>query len=357
MSCTACPTITRPIKAQTELWDTDLFRAPKVEFPILLDYDQYVIAFSGGKDCVSAFLSLLEMGVPRHKIELIHHDVDGREEGKNFMDWPCTPAYCRAFAAAFSVRLYFSWREGGFRREMLRDKTATARTHFETPTGLETRGGNSGKLGTRRIFPQVTSKLSQRWCSSSLKIDVADIAIRNQPRFNNCRTLVISGERAQESSARAGYKIFERDRADARNGPLKRHIDRCRLVHQWDEIDVWEIIARWRVNMHPAYRLNWGRLSCALCIFGSANQWASAKVVFPDQFKQIADYEREFGKTIDRGGMGVIVKASLGKAYPACSNAALVAEARNEHWNGRIILDEGEWELPAGAFGESNGPT
>jgi hypothetical protein len=109
--------------------------------------------------------------------------------------------------------------------------------------------------------------------------------------------------------------------------------------------------------MHPAYRLNWGRLSCALCIFGSANQWASAKVVFPDQFKQIADYEREFGKTIDRGGMGVIVKASLGKAYPACSNAALVAEARNEHWNGRIILDEGEWELPAGAFGESNGPT
>jgi 3'-phosphoadenosine 5'-phosphosulfate sulfotransferase (PAPS reductase)/FAD synthetase len=87
---------------------------------------------------------------------------------------------------------------------MLRDKTATARTHFETATGLETRGENSGKLGTRRIFPQVSSKLSQRWCSSSLKIDVADIVIRNQPRFYNCRTLVISGVRAQESSARAG---------------------------------------------------------------------------------------------------------------------------------------------------------
>jgi hypothetical protein len=50
MSCTACPTITSSIKAQTELWDTDPFRAPKVELPNLLDYDQYVIAFSGGKD-------------------------------------------------------------------------------------------------------------------------------------------------------------------------------------------------------------------------------------------------------------------------------------------------------------------
>jgi 3'-phosphoadenosine 5'-phosphosulfate sulfotransferase (PAPS reductase)/FAD synthetase len=81
-------------------------------------------------------------------------------------------------------------------------------------------------------------------------------------------------------------------------------------VHSWDETQVWDIISRWRVNPHPAYRLGWGRLSCATCIFGNANQWSSAKSVFPYQVKRIAEYEKEFGKTIDRK-MDVITKASL----------------------------------------------
>jgi 3'-phosphoadenosine 5'-phosphosulfate sulfotransferase (PAPS reductase)/FAD synthetase len=356
VSCATCPAITRPVKSQSELWDEDLFRAPRIELPSLLDYDYYLVAFSGGKDSIACFLALLEMGVPRDKIELMHQEVDGREEGRNFMDWPCTCAYVRAFAAAFGVQIYFSWREGGFKREMLRNNTPTAQTHFETPEGLRNAGGKSGKLGTRRMFPQVSADLSVRWCSSYLKIDVASIAIQNQPRFHNSRTLAISGERAQESSARAKYKVFEIDRTDARDGSLKRHVDRCRLVHQWNEAEIWDIIARWRVNPHPAYRLGWGRLSCSCCLFGNSNQWASAKVVLPDYVQVIAGYEKEFGKTIDRD-MSVLVKASLGKAYPECSNAKLVAEARDEKWNGRIILNEGEWQLPAGAFGESNGPT
>jgi 3'-phosphoadenosine 5'-phosphosulfate sulfotransferase (PAPS reductase)/FAD synthetase len=355
MGCATCPTITRPVKAQTELWDADQFRAPKAEVPNLLDYDQYVVYFSGGKDSQACFLALLEAGVPRQKIELFHHEIDGREEGKGFMDWPCTKAYCAAFAFAFSSRISFSWREGGFKREMLRNNTATAKTHFETPTGVRSGGGDSGKLGTRRMFPQVTANLNQRYCSSYLKIDVAGIAIQNQTRFHNSRTLVVSGERAQESSARRRLKFFEVDRTDARNGSLKRHVDRCRLVHGWQEEDVWEIIARWRVNPHPAYRLKWGRLSCACCIFGNANQWASAKVALPEQVEQIAAYEKEFGKTIDRN-IPVLVKASMGKAYAPCSDVKLVAEARDENWNGRIILGEGEWQLPAGAFGDGNGP-
>lgn len=295
------------------------------------------------------------MGVPRHKIECFHHEIDGREEGKGLMDWPCTPAYCRAFAEAFGVKIYFSWREGGFKREMLRDGTPTAQTHFETPDGEVVRGGH-GEPGRRKRFPQVSANLSQRWCSPYLKIDVGSIAIQNQKRFNNARSLLVSGERAQESSQRARYKIFEPDRTDARGGVLKRHVDRCRIVHQWEESEVWEIIARWRVNAHPAYRLGWGRLSCATCIFLSKNGWASAKVVLPDQVGSIARYENDFGTTIDRG-MGVMAKAALGKAYGPCGETQLVAEARDENWHGQIILPEGEWQLPAGAFGESNGPT
>jgi 3'-phosphoadenosine 5'-phosphosulfate sulfotransferase (PAPS reductase)/FAD synthetase len=286
---------------------------------------------------------------------LFHHEVDGREEGKGFIDWPCTTAYVRAFASAFNVRCYFSWREGGFKREMLRANTPTAQTHFETPTGIVSRGGQGGN-NTRRQFPQVSSNLSVRYCSSYLKIDVASIALANQERFNNSKTLTVSGERAEESSARRNLKIFERDRTDAREGALRRHVDRYRLVHQWQEQEVWEIIARWRVNPHPAYRRSWGRLSCALCIFLNPNGWASAKVVLPEQFHEIAYYEKLFGKTIDRK-IDVLTKASLGKAHPQCYDATLVAEARDETWNHPIILPEGEWQLPAGAFGENNGPT
>lgn len=238
---------------------------------------------------------------------------------------------------------------------MLRHNTPTASTHFETPQGELQRGG-LGPPGTRRLFPQQSAALSRRWCSAYLKIDPARIAIINQARFQQARTLVVSGERAEESPNRANYKLFEPDHTDARHGSLQRHVDRCRIVHQWDEAEIWDIIARWRINVHPAYRLGFNRVSCACCIFSSPSRWASAQRVLPEQVNQIASYEKDFGKTIDRGGMGVTTKSALGKAYPACSNAALVAEARDENWNGRILLDEGEWELPAGAFGESNGP-
>jgi 3'-phosphoadenosine 5'-phosphosulfate sulfotransferase (PAPS reductase)/FAD synthetase len=335
------------------MFDLDVFRTPEVVTD-LSTYDRFVFAFSGGKDSIACFLHLLESGVQREKIELWHHDVDG-QEGNHFMDWPCTPAYCRAFAAAFGVQIYFSWREGGFEREMLRKNTATAQTHFETPEGLGTAGGK-GNPHTRRKFPQVSANLSVRWCSASLKIDVASIAVNNQTRFHNSRTLLVSGERAQESAARAKYKAFEPDRTDARDGSLKRHVDRYRPVHRWDEAEVWQIIARWKVNPHVGYRLKFARLSCASCIFGNANQLASVKVILPEQFNRIAGYEREFGFTIDRD-MDVNTKASLGKAYAPCAHAALIAEARDENWNGRIILDDGEWQLPAGAFGESTGPT
>ena len=53
-------------------------------------YDHVIVAFSGGKDSVACLLHLLDLGVPREKIELWHHDVDGRE-GSDLMDWPVTP--------------------------------------------------------------------------------------------------------------------------------------------------------------------------------------------------------------------------------------------------------------------------
>jgi hypothetical protein len=82
--------------------------------PDLLSYDHILVGFSGGKDSLACVLHLLDLGVPPDRIELWHHDIDGA--GQAYMDWGCTPAYCRAVAAALGLRILFSWREGGFLR-------------------------------------------------------------------------------------------------------------------------------------------------------------------------------------------------------------------------------------------------
>jgi 3'-phosphoadenosine 5'-phosphosulfate sulfotransferase (PAPS reductase)/FAD synthetase len=288
------------------------------------------------------------------------------------MDWPCTRDYCRKVADAFKVPLYFSWKVGGFEREMLRDNAATAPTRFEVPknkngavsarakvvdfneTSYIAEVGGNGPKGIRMKFPQVSPDLSVRWCSAYLKIDVGATALRNQTRFQGARTLFITGERAEESSARAKYKTFEPHRSDARDGRSRRLVDQWRPVHGWSEQQVWDIIERHSVNPHPAYRCGWGRVSCMLCIFGNADQMASAREIAPYHFNGMRQYEQSFGVTIKRK-LNVVQVADAGKPYqmdPADRAAAMSAT-----FNEPVILPEGTWKLPQGAFGDSCGPT
>ena len=248
--------------------------------PSLSDYSKIIVYFSGGKDSLACVLHLLELGVPRHKIELWHHLVDGK--GKRLMDWACTSAYCQAVADALGIPLFFSWKVGGFEGEMLRENALTQPTQFETPEGeIKQVGGTRGKPNIRRKYPMAVADLEKRWCSPYVKIDVAAVALRNQSRFNHAKTLTGSGERAEESPGRAKYKTFEPDRTDNRGkwvSQLKpyehlpemvfkaskraRHVDRWRPVHGWAEEGIWAIIERWKINPHPAYHLGWGRVSC-----------------------------------------------------------------------------------------------
>ena len=318
----------------------------------LAEYDFVVVYFSGGKDSLDCVLSLLEAGVPRSKIELWHHDVDGQEGNRMRKDWPVTRAYCQAVAEALDLPLYFSWRMGGFEREMLRHNAPTAPTRFETPDGQTRQRGGKGKRNTRLKFPQVSSNLAVRWCSAYLKIDVATIAIKNQARFRNARTLVVSGERAEESPARSSFALFEPDRADLRDGKAARLIDRWRPALHHKEHSVWAIIKRWKINPHPAYHLGWGRVSCITCIFGSHNQWASVAEITPDAIETIAGYEQQFGLTIHRT-MSVGERVQAGKPYQM--SARDINIALSEDYSEPVVVDK--WTLPAGAFGESAGPT
>lgn len=318
-------------------------------------YDKIIVFFSGGKDSVACVLSLLDAGIKPEKIELHHHCVDGRE-GELFMDWACTEDYCRAFAKAFNIPIYFSWKVGGFEGELNRENQPTGAIAFEDAEhNVVVTGGTSKDLGTRLKFPRVTSDLSTRWCSSYLKVDVGGRLITKQMRFSepNKKYLVITGERAQESKARANYKEFEKYRADNRNGKrVVRYLDQYRLVHKWREERIWDIIKSYGVNPHPAYHCGFGRTSCMLCIFGSVNQWATIREYAPDRFQKVLDYEKGFGCTINNDGKSFIdILADKGKPYDIEEGYFEIANSKE--YKEPIFLDN--WYFPNGAFGENCG--
>ena len=341
--------------------------------PDLQSYDHILVAFSGGKDSLACLLHLIELGAPRDRIELHHHEVDGKIP---IMDWPVTPAYCREVAKAFDLPIYFSGKAGGFFMEMSRKDRPTAEIWFDHPemvprhplrdptdlnTNMRKSVGGNGPKGTRGKFPQVSANLAVRWCSAYLKIDVFAAMIRNSPRFTGKRTLVITGERAQESKARANYATLEPHRTDLRSsrGARWRHLDHWRPIHGWAESEVWAIIQRHGVVPHPAYQLGWGRLSCRSCIFGSPNQWATLDHLYPDAFSRIETLERGTGQTIHRT-RSVTAQAARGTPYAAARNAlpALVALGNAMRWEGGpVVVSTEAWQLPAGAYGESTGPT
>lgn len=333
--------------------------ARKPDSRTLLSLDQYehiLVSFSGGKDSLASVLNLLEQGVSRDRIQLWHQGVDGEcGVDQPFADWPCTESYVREVGKALRIRVLFQRRKGGFLGEMLKQDAQTQPVRFDRQDGtIGEAGGIKGKLSTRRKFPQASGNLAVRWCSSVLKIDCFALALNNEPAFKNGTILVVTGERREESASRAGYAGKEPHRCDCQ----RRRVDAWRSVIDWSEEQVWQIIERWRINPHPAYRLGFPRVSCLTCIFGGADQWASVRRIAPDRFPKIAAYEREFGCTIKQG-VTVEQLADRGTPYPACGDPALVALAMSSDYPAdQVFVTEPEpWALPDGAYKRGGGPT
>lgn len=323
-------------------------RPDTTELLSLGDYEKIVVAFSGGKDSLACVLHMLELGVPREKLVLWHHSVDGAPGESDLMDWPVTESYCRAIAGELGVSIRFSWKVGGFERELFRKDSLTAPTTIETEAGeFVTTGGTRGKKSTRRKFPQKAGDLSVRWCSAYLKIDVGRKIFSTDPAYRSGNFLFVTGERREESSQRDKYAEREREKSSNK----KRRVDHWRAVIDWKEGDVWEIIRRWNLRPHPAYRAGFGRVSCMFCIFGKPDEWATLREMEPARFERIARLEEEFKTTIDRK-KSVREQAQAGTSYAPknglrslCLSSDLFESVRAR-----------DWKIPAGAFKRCGGP-
>jgi 3'-phosphoadenosine 5'-phosphosulfate sulfotransferase (PAPS reductase)/FAD synthetase len=317
----------------------------------LHNYNKILVQVSGGKDSIDALLNLLDAGADPDKIELWHQHIDGL--GVNgLMDWNITESYCRKLAVTLDLPIRFQYRIGGFEREMNRDNALTAPVRFQLNDGQwGEAGGVRGKPNTRKQFPQVSPDLSVRWCSAYLKIDVASVALNNDPALREGNILFVTGERRQESAARARYAEFEQHRCSNK----RRRVDHWRNVIDRTEEQVWDRIRRAGIVPHPAYRLGWGRVSCMACIFGDPDQWASLRELDPIRFKRIVAYEQEFGKTIRRNET-VTAAANRGKSFLP-NDEALIALALGHEYDEDILIDPDKWTLPPGAYRHGGGPS
>lgn len=299
-----------------------------------------IVAFSGGKDSIAMVLYLLEQGIDRGRIHLHHHEVDGW--GPNLFDWPCTRSYCQAFADALRLKIFFSYREGGIMREVYRCNEPKQDILYQKEPGAPYSRILSKKtsFNTRLKFPAVSSNMMFRWCSSSVKISVLLSLVCYHPLYQG-QFVVLTGERREESSARRKYESLEPYGASTKT----RTAFQYRIILDWPELAVWNILARWSIQPHPAYMLGWPRCSCQLCIFNHPDIWATIARISPEKIERIAATETDihftlyYGKTIHQ----VVAE---GKAYTDLDPYWITQGLG--HFKAPIITNH--WTLPKGAF-------
>lgn len=352
----------------------------KIYLPELLpleEYDLVIVLFSGGKDSTAAYFKLLELGVPKNKIELWHHDIDGKNKERR-MDWPCTQEYVKAFAEREKVTLRVSWRDQGFWGEVYR-VGASYPIRYMQDGEVKTCSQSKQQLrsqelreqladdfteeefeelksyGYRMKFPAKAGDLMRRWCSGYLKIDVAAATIRNLETISkDKKILIVSGERRGESSGRSKYNEMEIHRSNA-TAKAHRLVHQRRAVIDYSERDVWEVIKRNRTTPHPCYSAGWNRCSCMMCIFSLPRHWAGIRELFPEEFEAVKNDEERLGFTLDnKKGL----EEYVGDAESCVCHAAV--EAIRQIISGKFTVDEITtpselWDFPAGAFKGSDG--
>jgi len=321
-------------------------KRPDLDYdPDVRSFDKIVVSFSGGKDSVACLLHVIELCVaagidPSERIECWHQCVDGdpRPLGQDgrpvpklyLWDWPSTEDYLVKVCNQLRIPLLFQWRTGGIMGGVfLRKGDPPMTVAWEDPGQNEvlplresaapppgyTVVCNSGKRWSKDVagtgpgeprknhrlkWPAIGAITQGRYCSSYVKIEPSNMALRAQARFDGMRVLIVTGERAEESANRATYKTREfvhkaghgkKPRAAGRL-KVERYVEGWRPVLHWCEIEVWGIMARHKITPHPAYSLGWGRLSCLTCIFASKAQFETIRSTSLHGAERFAQFQR-----------------------------------------------------------------
>lgn len=395
----------------------------KIYLPELLpleEYDLAAVLLSGGKDSIACYYKLLELGMPKEKIEFWHHDIDGGHPTRR-MDWRCTQNYVKSFSEAEEVPLRLSWRVNGFFGELYRIGASEPVEWMEPGTGeirqcrlsqnyrkcqeikrkaAEDMEERLKEFGYRMKFPMKTGDLSRRWCSAYLKIMVADTVMANidqlgelerlggkrhkflakgsthQGRWcsGNLKAAVQESVTSNLERTKSNVKVLvvsgeRRGESKGRSRYNEMEIHRTnaekkarRIVHQWrpvidySEKDVWEVLKRHKVNPHPCYRAGWNRCSCAMCIFSTPKLFAGIRELYPEEFELLKQDERILGFTLDNK---CDLDTFVGDALSCVYHGD--KEAIRSLVTGEFTVDdiyvEDTWKYPAGAFhGAEGGP-
>lgn len=344
-------------------------------------YDDIFIAFSGGKDSLAALLYILDMGVPKEKITLLHHKIDGEGENKILeMDWKCTNDYCSKLAKALGLKIKFSWREDGMAGEIFRYGSSKP-IYFEEIESDETQvtygpswvksedlknqisilsdkdmdtsdlQAELKKFGYRYKFPAKTASLRTRWCSSALKVEVCDRLLRySKTTAENRKVLLVDGIRREESSNRGRYNEVE---LHATNAPSKyRYVHTWRPIIEWSEKMVWKLIEKHKVRPHPVYYVGFNRCSCAFCIFSMPHHFATAKELMPDTFYRLVEIEKELGFTLDSKKDLINYVGNAKSCIPINIEKSIIDIVKTGQVPFEYIIasQSEEWKIPSGAY-------
>lgn len=364
--------------------DTEYMKKMYLEELLPLEmYDLVIVLISGGKDSIACYYKLLELGVPKSKIEFWHHDIDGGHPSRT-MDWRCTANYIRSFAEAEQIPLRVSWRKNGFFGELYRIGASELIEYVDPETGeiyqcppskkymecqklkvaaISEMENKLAEFGYRMKFPMKSGDLSRRWCSAYLKIMVADTVLRNMNSVAanltktrmDTKLLIVSGERRGESVGRSKYNEIEIHRT---NAVSKHH----RTVHQWrpvidySEKDIWEVLKRHKVNPHPCYRAGWNRCSCAMCIFSTPQLFAGIRELYPKEYALLCQDEKVLGFTLDNHcDLETYIGSADSCVYHGDKEA--IQSLLTGEFPVESVYVKDKWKYPAGAFhGAAGGP-
>lgn len=364
--------------------DTEYMKKMYLEELLPLEmYDLVIVLISGGKDSIACYYKLLELGVPKSKIEFWHHDIDGGHPSRT-MDWRCTANYIRSFAEAEQIPLRVSWKKNGFFGELYRIGASELIEYVDPETGeiyqcppskkymecqklkvaaISEMENKLAEFGYRMKFPMKSGDLSRRWCSAYLKIMVADTVLRNMNSVAanltktrmDIKLLIVSGERRGESVGRSKYNEIEIHRT---NAVSKHH----RTVHQWrpvidySEKDIWEVLKRHKVNPYPCYRAGWNRCSCAMCIFSTPQLFAGIRELYPKEYALLCQDEKVLGFTLDNHcDLETYIGSADSCVYHGDKEA--IQSLLTGEFPVESVYVKDKWKYPVGAFhGAAGGP-